>query len=169
MAERIILKARVDGIDLADVITSEAGIDTATWEAQPVTLRDDEVSIVENDPEEDETFSHENDAPEDYDISGTGMTAVGSFIKASYEQMAELLGGKTAGEDAAKKYLHSSKKLVLEKAIRFRLKNGGSIIIPCAKGSVQFNANMGFDGLLKFPFRFRALTQTGFDTDLVIM
>lgn len=169
MSERLILKARVDGIDFADVITSEAGIDTAQWEPQPVTLRDDEISIVEGDPEEDEVFSHENDAPEDYDISGTGISAVGSFIKATKEQMVALMGGKTSGDGDAKKFLHSSKKALLEKAIRFRLKGGGAIILPYAKGSVQFNSNNGYDGRLKFPFRFRALGQTDFETDLIII
>jgi hypothetical protein len=168
MAERIILKARVAGVDFSDVITSEAGIATAAWEEQPVTLRDDEISIVEGDPEESDIYSHENDAPEDYDVSGTGVTAVGSFIKANFTQMAELMGGTVKGEDDAKMYLHPSAKTVLTKAIRFRQKNGGSIIIPCAKGSVQFSSNNGYDGVMKFPFRFRALAQVDFDTDLII-
>lgn len=168
MAERLILKARVAGVDFADVITTEAGVATAVWEAQPVTLRDDEISIVEGDPEESDIYSHENDAPEDYDVSGTGVTAVGSFIKATYEQMVDLMGGKVSGDGDAKMYMHSSAKKVLETAVRFRLKNGGSIILPYAKGSVQFNSNNGFDGVMKFPFRFRALAQTGFDTDFII-
>jgi len=167
--ERLILKARVDGIDFADVITSEAGIDAAEWEEQPVTLREDEVSIVEGEPEESEIKSHENDAPEDYYIAGTGLTATGTFIKATYEQMAGLMGGSVKGLGEAAKYLHPSKKQVLERAVRFRLKNGGAIIIPYAKGSVQMNANIGFDGVLKFPFRFKALAQTDFDSDLIIM
>lgn len=167
MAERIILKARVAGVDFSDVITSAEGIETAVWVPQPLTLRDDEVSITEADPEESEIFSHENDAPEDYDISGSGLSAVGSFIKVSYEQMVELMGGSVAGADATAKYLHPSAKLVLNKAIRFRLKNGGSIIMPNAKGAVQFNSNNGYDGVMKFPFMFRAL-DSGFNTDLII-
>ena len=157
MAERIIAKARVAGIDFADVIAAAAGIPTAVWEEQPVTLRDDEVSIVEGDPTEDEIFSHENDAAEDYDASGTGISATGSFIKATYDQMAALMGGSVTGEGAAAQYFHSASKLILSKAIRFRLKNGGSVIIPNAKGFVQLNLNAGFDGVLKHPFRFKAL------------
>lgn len=134
-----------------------------------IPLRDDEVSITEDDPEESEIHSHENDAPEDYDLAGTGLTVTGSFIEASYEQMVALMGGSVSGEGNTAKYLHSAKKQMLEKAIRFRLKNGGVIVIPYAKGSVQLNANMGFDGLLKFPFRFKSLAQTVFDCDLIVM
>lgn len=168
MAERLIVKARVAGIDFADVITAEAGIATASWEELPVTLRDDEVSITEADPEEQETFSHENDSPEDYDLTGKGLTAVGSFIKATFEQMVDLMGGSVSGTAEAKKYLHSANKLILNKAIRFRLKNGGSIIIPNAKGSVQLNINATSTGVLKHPFRFKSIAQSAFDCDLII-
>jgi hypothetical protein len=166
--ERLILKARVDGIDFAPVITTLDDIEKVAWVEQPVTLRDDEVSITEGDPEEREIYSHENDAPEDYDVTGGGLSCVGSFIGASYDQMAALMGGSVTGEKGSETYLHSSKKRILEKAIRFRLKNGGSLIIPCAKGTVQFNVNAGKDGLLKCPFKFRALAQNGFDTDLIV-
>jgi hypothetical protein len=166
--ERLIVKARVAGVDFADVITSTDSLSKATWTAQPVNLRDDEVSITEGDPEETEIYSHENDAPEDYDVSGDGLSVVGSFIGASYAQMAALMGGDVVGEEGSKMYLHSSKKLILEKAVRFRMRDGGAFIIPYAKGSVQFNANVGKDGVLKFPFKFRALAQSGFKTDLII-
>ncbi|MDR1937306.1 MAG: hypothetical protein LBQ73_02245 [Tannerellaceae bacterium] len=166
--ERLILKARVAGIDFAPVITTAAALTTATWNEQPVTLRDDEISITESDPEESEVYSHENDAPEDYDIVGTGISATGAFIKATYAQMVTLMGGSVTGNEGAEIYLHPSQKLVLNQAIRFRLKGGGAIVIPNAKGSVQFNSNNGYDGVLKFPFRFRAL-ESGFGTDLVIL
>lgn len=166
MAERIIAKARVAGIDFADVITTEAGIATAEWTEQPITLRDDEISITEGDPEENELYSHENDSPEDYDLSGQGITVVGSFIKATYAQMVTLMGGSVSGTGETAKYMHPSAKLVLSKAIRFRLKAGGSIIIPNAKGAVQLNINAGKDGVMKHPFRFRALA-SAFDTDLI--
>lgn len=168
MAEKILLKARVAGIDFADPITSEAGVATAEWKEQPVTLRDDEVSITEGDPTENEVYSHENDSPEDYDLQGTGLSAVGSFIKCDRKQLAELMGGKVSGEGDAARYFHSTKKVMLEKAIRFRLKNGGELIIPFAKGSVQLNSNNGADGLIKYPFRFRALAQKDFDCDLIM-
>jgi len=168
MAEKIILKARIAGIDFAPVITSEAGISTAVWEAQPLTLKDDEVSVVEADPTESEVFSHENDSPEDYELTGTGLSCVGTFIKATIDQMADLLGGTVSGTGATTMYSHPGTKTMLNKAIRYRLKNGGAIIIPCAKGSVQFNAKFSADGLLKLPFKFKALVQTGYNVDLII-
>ena len=172
MAEKLLLKERVDGIDFADVIKTkeELGLMEETdWTAQPLTLRDDEVSLVEADPEEREIFSHENDDPEDYELIGQGITVVGSFIKASFEQLVEILGGSKDGTGTAARYLLPSKKLMLTKAIRFRLKSGAKIIIPCAKGSVQFSANISAnDGIVKYPFRFRPLAQPGFDAALVI-
>lgn len=167
MAEKLILKARVAGIDFADVITSEEGIETATWVEQPLTLRDDEVSIKEADPTEDDLFSNENDAPEDVDFSGGGTSAVGSFIKADLAQLVDLMGGKISTTNA-NRYMHSSKKNILTRAVRFRLKDGGSIILPCAKGSVQFSSTNNYDGVQKYPFRFVALSQTGFEYDLII-
>lgn len=166
MAERILAKVRIAGIDFAPVITTEAGIATAVWEAQPVTLRGDEVSIIEADPTESEVQSHENDAPEDLEISGGGISLTGSFIKASHAQMVSLMGGSVSGTGETSRYLHPSSKLVLNKAVRLRLKQGGSVIVPNVKGSVQLNLNAGFDGVLKHPFKFRALA-TGFSTDLI--
>ena len=166
--EKIILKARVAGVDFADVITSEAGVATAVWEEQPLTLKDDEISIVEADPTATEVYSHENDSPEDYDVMGTGLTAVGTFINATYAQMTALMGGSVSGTGAETLYLHPGTKPVLNKAIRYRLKVGGAIILPDAKGSVQFNGKLSADGLLKLPFKFRALVQPDFNTDLII-
>ncbi|WP_165043726.1 hypothetical protein [Dysgonomonas sp. ZJ709] len=166
--ENLSAKFRVDGVDFAPVITSEAALATAEWEPQPLTLRDDEVSIVEGDPEEQEIYSHENDAPEDYDIAGAGLTAVGSFIKSTYEQMLAHYGGKVSGTGDTAMFVRSSKKLVINKAVRFRFKNGGYAIIPNAKGYVLFNLNAGFDGVLKHPFSFKSLAQTGFDADIIL-
>jgi hypothetical protein len=68
MAENILLKARIKEMAMADPITSAAGLAGATWVDLPLTLRDDEVSIIDQDPDESEVFSHENDVAEDYDI-----------------------------------------------------------------------------------------------------
>ncbi|HHT23170.1 MAG TPA: hypothetical protein GXZ87_07665 [Bacteroidales bacterium] len=160
-----LLKARVAGIDFADVITNAGGLASASWEAQPLTLRDDEVSIVEGDPTEEETFSHENDAPEDYDITGTGVTAVGSFIKVTLDQMASLLGGSVSGASPNGIYANKAKKSLITKAVRFRLKKGGAIVIPKASGYVLFNGNLGNDGLVKLPFKFKALAQSTYKVD----
>ena len=163
-----LLKARIGGIDFAPVITSAAGLATAVWVEQPLTLRDDEVSVVEGDPTEEEVFSHENDAPEDYDITGTGVTAVGSFIKATLDELAGILGGAVTGASPNGVYTHSPKKVLINKAIRFRLKSGGAIVIPNAKGYVLFNGNLGTAGLMKYPFKFKAMAQSGWDADFVI-
>ncbi|MDR3057760.1 MAG: hypothetical protein LBU84_06425 [Prevotella sp.] len=169
MAENLKLKLRCIGIDTADVITSKEGVATAVWTAQPLTLRDDELSVIEADPEETEIYSHENDAAEDYDISGNGITATGSFIKATYAQMKSLLGGEINGADDAAMFIKSAKKAIISKAVRFRLKDGGYLIMPNAKGYVNLNANLGAtDGRLKFPFSFKALASTGFDCDVII-
>lgn len=169
MAENIILKMRVSSISFSDPITSAEGLATAVWEPQPLTLRDDEVSIVEEDPEEKEVFSHENDSAEDYDVAGTGMSAVGAFIKATRAQLVDLLGGTTAGADATLKFHKSAKKLMLNKAIKYVLKDGGEVIIPNAKGFVLLNAGLGYGGVLKFPFKFKCMVaSSAWDCDLVL-
>lgn len=169
MAENIGLKFRCVGVDKAAVIATEAAIATAVWTPMPLTLRDDELSIVEEDPTESEIFSHENDDAEDYDISGNGMTATGSFIKATYEQAAELLGGTTTGTGDTAVLLKSSKKVLINSAFRFRLASGGAIIIPNGKGYVNLSVNLGAtDGLLKLPFKIKALAQSGFTSSLVM-
>lgn len=162
------LKLRCLKIETADVITSEADIATAAWVEQPLTLRDDELSIVEQDPTEEEVFSHENDAAEDYNVVGNGMVAVGSFIKASLAQMKELIGGAISGTGVDAMFLKSAKKVSINKAFKFHLYGGGYIIIPNAKGFVNLSANLGAeDGMLKFPFSLRALAQVGWDCDLI--
>ncbi|MFR9164998.1 MAG: hypothetical protein ACK5MA_10370 [Parachlamydiaceae bacterium] len=163
--EKTSVKYVVDGIDFADAaITKFEDIATATWKPQPLTLRDDTVEIVEGDPEEDEIYSHENDAPEDYEITGMGITASGSFIKATVEQLIALLGGTNTSTAFQK----SAKKIMVEKSIRFRFKNGGYAVIPKARGYVLLNLNVGRDGRAKFPFVFKALAPDGWDCDIVL-
>ncbi|GAB6010241.1 hypothetical protein [Dysgonomonas reticulitermitis] len=168
MAERTILKARVQSIYFADPITSEEGLTSAVWTEQPLTLRDDEVSIVEAEPETKEVFSHENDSPEDYDIVGGGLTATGSFIKADYDKMAELFGGEVSGTGADMMFKRNATKRPLEKAIKFELKDGSSIILPYTKGYVLLNLNAGTDGILKHPFNFKSIAQKDFNYDILI-
>ena len=163
--EKTSVKYVVDGVDFAETqITKFEDIATAVWTAQPLTLREDTVEIVEGDPEEDEVFSHENDAPEFYDITGVGITATGSFIKATVEQLISVLGGTNNGTA----FLKSAKKIMVEKTIRFRFKNGGYAIIPKARGYVLLNMNVGRDGRAKFPFSFKALAPDGWDCDIIL-
>lgn len=157
MAENIILKARVEKMEMANPITTSADVATATWEELPLTLRDDMVSIIENEPEESEVFSHENDAAEDYDVAGTGMKMTGSFIKATYDQLVTLMGGLKEGEVGSEKFAKTSKTLLLNKSFRLTLRGGGTIVIPNAKGSVRAELNVGYGGVSKFPFTFKLL------------
>ena len=165
MAERIIAKARIAGVDFADVITSAAGIATATWEEQALTLRDDEVSIVESDATEEELLSHENDSPEDIDFAGGSTTISGAFIKQTFAQLTATLGGTLTGTGETAAYMRAAKKLVLTKAVRFRLKAGGAIIIPKAKGVVNMSLGLGFGGVAKYPFKFRPLASSIIDVN----
>jgi len=169
MAERVLTTLRVAKIEFAPPIATADGIASAVWAEQPLTLRDDAVEIVEGDPTAVETYSHENDSPEDYQLTGVGLTAQGSFINATFVQMAAIMGGIVTGTGDAKMYEHSSTKTMLHTAIRYTLKNGGYFIIPNAKGSVQLNANVGKDGKMKHPFKFRVLAQPDWDADFIIM
>lgn len=153
MAETLVAKLRVKEIYFADPISAAADVDTAVWEKQPLTLRDDEVSIVEGDPEEEFLYSHENDAPEDMDVTGAGLTLIGSFIKATREQLAGILGGVTVGDF----YEHSPSKLMIEKAVKYVCQDGSEVIVPRAKGYALLNMNLGKGGASKYPFRLRAL------------
>ncbi len=171
MAERTILKARVKSISFGEPITTESELGAITntyWVEQPLTLRDDEVSIVEAEPETKEVYSHENDSPEDYDFTGGGLTVTGSFINADYDKMKELLGGKIVEENGSKMFLRDANKQLLEKAIRFELKDGSEIILPNTKGYVLLNLNAGTDGVLKHPFSFKSIAQKGFEYDIII-
>jgi len=167
MAENLILKARVEQMEMADPITELAGVESASWTVLPLTLRDDMVSILEGEPDESEVFSHENDSAEDYDIAGTGMTLSGSFIKATYAQLVSLIGGKKEGAVGSEKYSKSAKTLLLNKAFRLTLKDGNTIVIPNAKGAVRAELNPGYGGVSKFPFRFKLL-QASADWDCTI-
>ncbi|MFV0310860.1 MAG: hypothetical protein ACK5KN_04330 [Dysgonomonas sp.] len=163
--EKTSVKYVVDGIDFATAaITQFEDIATAEWTPQPLTLRDDTVEIVEGDPEEDEIYSHENDAPEDYEITGTGITVSGSFIKATIPQLIEILGGTNSGTA----FVKSAKKIMFEKTVRFRFKNGGYAVIPKGRGYALLNLNVGRDGRAKFPFVIKALAPDGWDCDIVL-
>lgn len=167
MAEKTRGKIRCIGIDLSDVIVSAAGIAAAVWVKQPLALRDDALTVVPGDVTEDEVYSHENDIAEDYDAIGTGSTASGSFMMLTPDELKELVGGVVQGVGENAIFLKSGKINILEKAIRFRLKDGGAIIIPRARGYVDIDLNLGAtDGRFKCPFVFKALAQADFDCGL---
>lgn len=169
MAEKLLAKLRVQKMEMADPITAPGDVDTANWDDLPLTLRDDEIKVVEEDPEEDELFSHENDAPEDTDVVGQGLRLTGSFVKASRAQMVDLMGGETTGAAGAEKYHHSASKLVLKKAIKVTCHDGSVIIAPSVSGYVNLNANLGKGGRVSFPFNFRCLKAApNWDCDLIL-
>lgn len=169
MAEKLLAKMRVKKIEMANPITEYADIATASWVETPLTLRDDELRIYEEEPEEDELYSHENDAPEDTDVVGAGLRATGTFIKASRAEMVTLMGGTTEGTGDAIKYVHSATKLVLKKAFRFTMQDDSVVVAPNASGYVNMDLNIGKGGRAAFPFNFRLLKASPtWDADLVM-
>ncbi len=165
MAEKIVCKARVVKISMAEPITAEDNLTSVVWDTLPTTLRDDELSIIEGEPQEDDVFSHENDAPADLDIAGGGLKAQGSFMDISYDDLVKLVGGKKSGG----KFQKSATKQLLHKALKFELKKGGEIIIPNAKGYVLTNLNVGYGGKSKFPFKFHCLKAAeDWDCDIIM-
>lgn len=168
MAEKIIARLRIKETHFAPPISAEADVATAVWVEQPLTYRDDELIISEEEPEETALYSHENDPAEDIEIIGQGLVARGTFIKATRAQMALLMGGTTSGVDDAMKYQHSTKKKVLDTAIKFVCYDGTEVVIPRAKGSVNMNIAIGKGGLGRFPFKF-TLQKASTDWDCDIM
>lgn len=157
MAENTLLKARIKSMAMAAPITSAGGLATADWVNLPLTLRDDEVSIIDQDPEESEVFSHENDVVEDYDIIGNGTTVQGSFIKIAYDSLVTLLGGEKVGTAPNEKFHRSGQRALFNKAIKFTLKDDSTIVLVNVKGIIQSSMSIGFGGVQKFPFRWKVL------------
>jgi len=161
MAETIFLKARVKSIAMSTPINKADDVATAVWTDLPLTLRDDELSIVDQDPDESEVFSHENDVAEDYDIVGTGTTIQGSFIKIGYDDLVTLLGGTKVGTAPNAKFHRSGQRALFNKALKFTLKDDSTIIVVNVKGFIQSSLSVGFGGVQKFPFRFKVLPGAG--------
>jgi len=163
MSEIVRAKLRVAGIDFAPVIVSDATLAAAVWVEQPLTLKDDEVSLVEGEPTEDPVYTHELDTPVDVDYVGALSTFVGTFIKATFDQMVTLMGGVASGAGDTAVYKHSGVKKIHNTAIRIRLKDGGAVIIPKARGTVQYSGTFGAEnGRLKLPFKFTPVVQADY-------
>lgn len=159
-------RLRVKEIYMSSPITKSEDLTSAIWgDKLPVTLRDDELLIVEGEPEEDPVYSHENDAPEEVDYIGQGLTATGSFIRVTRSQLVELMGG----EVNSGKYEHSATKLNLNKALKLVCADESTIIIPNASGFVNMSLSLGKSGTSKFPFSFRCLKASDtWDTDIIM-
>lgn len=158
-------RVRVKEIYMGDPITKSDDVATAVWgDKLPVTLRDDELLIVEAEPDEDPVYSHENDSPEETDYVGQGLTATGSFIRMTRAQLVDLMGGEVKGG----KYEHSATKLKLNKAFKFVCADSSEIIIPNADGFVNLSLSLGKAGTTKFPFNFHCLRASAdWDVDII--
>ena len=162
--EKLKIKLLVTGIDSTDdPVTDLASANAAKWKEEPLTLRDDEVIVQEAEPDEEEVYSHENDDPEDVEYTEGATEATGSFVKPTLEQLVGLMGGKK--EDTA--YIKPRKKAYIDRAVRFRLKDGGFLVLPRAKGFVLLNIGVGRGSRAKFPFKLKALVPAGGDTALI--
>lgn len=162
--EKLKIKLLVEGIDSTDdAVTDLTTANAATWKEEPLTLRDDEVIIQEADMTEEEIYSHENDDPEDVDYTEGATEATGSFTRPTLDQLVGLMGGKKI--DTA--YIKPKRKLIVDRPLRFRLRGGGFVVLPRAKGYVIFNMGLGRNSRAKFPFKFKALVPSGGETALI--
>lgn len=156
--EKISAKLLVVGIDTTDSeVKDKTTANAAVWTEQPLTYREDELSISEDDPSEEEIFSHELDDAVDAEYTFSGINAVGTFIMPAVEQVKDLLGGSVDGTA----YVMTSERALIDKPMRFRFKGGGWVVLPRAKGYALLNMNVGRGGVIRFPFKLKALAQTG--------
>ncbi|MEN9919685.1 MAG: hypothetical protein RL662_2121 [Bacteroidota bacterium] len=151
MAESIKAKMRVAGIDFSsnpikDKVTALA----ATWVGQPKTLRDDELTIVTEAPDEDPVYCHEHDNAIDNSFTGKGQTMTGSFVNMTAAQLVALVGGKLDGTA----YEMTDSLLPINTAVRIRFHGGGWLVFPKVKGYVTLDLNVGVGGRVKAPFKF---------------
>ena len=147
-------KYKVAQLYTADPITSEAGIATATWTKCPFTLRDDIITIKGDEPEVEELYANEQDAPVEVDYEQKPTTVTGSFINLTAEQFIEFFEGKALSGDKGVALMGKLKKLNV--ALKIESRSGNSFIIPIAQGVVQKNIGIGKGGVAKFPFKFTA-------------
>ena len=85
-------------------------------------------------------------------VNNAGITADATMMKMTDEQWDRVIDVNLKGTF-----------LVGQAAAKAMTENGGAIIIPNAKGYVLFNANVGTTGIVKYPFKFKALASHGFD------
>lgn len=154
MAEKISAKLLVVGIDTtSSPVKDLATANAAEWIEQPLTYREDELSITEDSPTEEEIYSHELDDAVDAEYTFTGIKAAGSFIMPDVPQVKDLLGGDVSGTA----YLMTSERALIDRPMRFRFKGGGWVVLTRAKGYALLNMNVGRGGVIKFPFSLKAL------------
>lgn len=147
-------KYKVAQLYTAEPITTEAGIASASWKKCPFTLRDDIITIKSDEPEIEELYAHEQDAPVEVDYEQKPTTVTGSFINLTADQLIEFFEGKALTGDKGVALMGKLKKLNV--ALKIESRSGNSFIIPNAQGFVQKDIGIGKGGVAKFPFKFTA-------------
>lgn len=156
MAEKIKAKLIVVGIDeTSDEVKDLATAKSASWKEMPLTYREDELTISEDEPTKNETYSHELDSAVDVDYDFKGVVAKGSFIMPDVAKVSDLIGGTVSGTA----YQMGSTHALINKSLRFRFKQGGYVVLPNASGYALLNMGVGRNGVVKFPFQLDALSK----------
>lgn len=150
MAEKILTVLRVKQLYIADPITSSAGVKSAKWTKLPCTLRDDEMPLKSEDPEEQEIFCNESDIPVHTESTGKPYTLSGAFVDISEADMVSILGfEKTSIGLEFSGDLHK-----FEKAIKIETYSGKTYLLPRVDGQVRPEFNFGTGKVSKAPFKF---------------
>ncbi|WP_018358669.1 hypothetical protein [Porphyromonas levii] len=165
MAEKIRARRRVKEGYIGDPITSETELGTATFETKlPLTLRDDELTFSQEDPEKEEVYTHEMDSPVYTDYVMKPVVVSGTFLGLTDDQKKLLLGGEVKGG----KYFHNSTIPILVKSLKWVDHAGNYIICTNVSGYVKYEPSIGKKGLDRYPFKFTCMAGApDWDVDIV--
>lgn len=154
MASNEVIKAilRSKAMYVADPLTKEADVTTAVWKKLPCTLKDDEVTVSQEDPDKMEVFANEQDAPIYVEYTGKPYRLKGSFVGIDEEALTSLLGVQKGSSGLSL----SGDLQQLEKAIKIETFAGKTIILPRAQGSVRLELGLNTGKVSKAPFDFAA-------------
>lgn len=148
--EKILAVLRVKQMWIANPITNAEGVASASWVKLPCTLRDDEVPLKSDDPEEQEVFCNESDIPVHTETTGKPYYLTGSFVEISEDSMVSILGfEKTSLGLEFSGDLHK-----FEKAIKVETHSGKTYLLPRVDGQVRPEFNFGTGKVSKAPFKF---------------
>lgn len=147
-------KYKVARLYTAAPIASEDALATTQWKECPFTLRDDVITIKSDEPEADELYVHEQDAPIEVDYDAKPTTVTGSFVNLTADQLIEFFDGKKLTKGTGVALMGKLKKLNV--ALKIESRSGNSFIVPNAQGFIQKEIGIGKGGIAKFPFKFTA-------------
>lgn len=154
MAEKIRARRRVKEGYIGDPITSEVALGSATFKTKlPLTLRDNELTFSQEDPETEEVYTHELDSPVYVEYTNKPVVISGTFLGLTDEQKKLLLGGNV--KDG--KYLHSTTYPILAKSLKWVDHEDNYIICTNVSGYVKYEPSIGKTGLERYPFKFTCL------------